>query len=370
MILPGSYFLSLILLLLSLICLGSWANSLKMAGSKWRFELYYYDFTLGAFVAAVIIAFTFGSLGLDGFTLMDDLKLAGKRQDAFAFVAGAIFNLGNLLIVAAISLGGMAVALPVGLGLALIVGSALGYFMNPGGSIILLAVGCAAVLGGITFNIMAFRQFSAMKAQAAAAARAAAAAELAASQTAPAAPVRSRKPGRKKATAGKVLLLAILGGILAGVFHPLLSFAQVGENGLGPYSAAMIFTIGMLMSTFVYNLFFMNLPVQGAAVDLGQYFVGSVREHASGAAGGVIFYLGMLFAMIVTRAEGTAHVGTSLTTAATQGALVLGAVWGLVVWKEFDGAESNVRLWLGVMLGLLLVGIGVVSVASLYGVVH
>ena len=125
MILPGSYLFSLILLALSLLCWGSWANTLKMAGPKWRFELYCYDFAIGLVAAALLISFTFGSLGLDGFTVVDDLRLAGKRQDAFALVAGGIFTLGNMLLIAVISLAGMSVALPVGLGSALIFGAIL-----------------------------------------------------------------------------------------------------------------------------------------------------------------------------------------------------------------------------------------------------
>src|SRR5215471_2271336 len=162
MILPGSYLSSLLLLILSMLCWGSWANTFKAAG-KWRFELFYFDYALGVFAASILCAFTFGTLGTDGFSVMDDLSLAGKKQELLAFVAGIVFNLANMLIVGAISIAGMAVAFPVGIGLALVVGVILSYVAHPVGNILLLGSGCLAILGAIVLDSLAWRRYVAQK---------------------------------------------------------------------------------------------------------------------------------------------------------------------------------------------------------------
>jgi len=368
MILPGSYIFSLILLVLSMICLGSWANTLKLTAPKWRFELYCYDFAVGAILAAIAVSFTFGSLGLDGFTVLDDLNLAGKRQDAFALVAGSIFTLGNMLLIGAISLAGMTVAIPVCLGSALIFGVILGHFINPVGNGILWTVGCVAVFGGIAFGAVAFKKhvdLKAAEAQAAAAAAAALAADQAALQNKPA-PAKSKKL-RKKPTTVKALLLAVLGGLLFGGGPPLLDMAREGGNALGPYTAAFLFVIGVVFATIVYNLFFLNLPVQGAPIDFSQYTTGRPNDHLVGIVGGGIWFCGLVISLVVARAEGTAQVGPGLSFALAQGAMVVGALWGLFGWKEFRGAESSIKLYLSVMLVLLVLGIGLASMAPLYG---
>ena len=167
MILPGSYAASLFLLLLSMLCWGSWANTFKLTGTKWRFELFYFDFAIGVFVCSIIAGLTFGSLGWDGFQFMDDLKLAGRRQDVFAFAAGIVFNLANMLLVAAISVAGMAVAFPVGIGLALVIGVIWSFIIRPVGSPVLLAAGCAAIVGAIVVDALAYRFFSLQKLMAA-----------------------------------------------------------------------------------------------------------------------------------------------------------------------------------------------------------
>jgi len=119
MILPQSYPAVLFLMVLSLLCLGSWASFFKFAG-RWRFELFYLDFAIGLLLASVIYAFTVGNLGYDGFNFIDDLQHAGKRQWMYVFIAGLIFNFGNMLLMGAVSVSGLAVAFPMGLGVALL----------------------------------------------------------------------------------------------------------------------------------------------------------------------------------------------------------------------------------------------------------
>ena len=162
MILPHTYLATLLVIFLSTICWGSWANTQKMTG-KWRFELFYFDYSFGVLLVAIICAFTFGSLGFDGFSFMDDMLNAGKRPVAMGFGAGVIFNLANMLLVAAISVAGLAVAFPVGIGLALIIGVIWNFVIKPEGNPILLFVGCALVLGAIIVDAVAYRSLEAIK---------------------------------------------------------------------------------------------------------------------------------------------------------------------------------------------------------------
>src|SRR3954467_12986499 len=112
MILPTTYATAMLLTILSMICWGSWANTFKLT-RNWRFELFYFDFSLGVLLTAVIAAFTLGTMGSDGFQVMDDLLQSGKRNVFLGFVGGAVFNLGNMLLLAAISVAGMAMSFPV-----------------------------------------------------------------------------------------------------------------------------------------------------------------------------------------------------------------------------------------------------------------
>jgi glucose uptake protein len=350
MILPGSYALSLAILLLSMLCWGSWANTFKMSG-KWRFELFYFDFAIGLAVAALIAAFTFGSMGWDGFSFLDDVRNAGKREDLYAFLAGCIFNLANMLLVGAIALAGMAMAFPIGIGLALVIGVIWSYALNPVGNAAFLGSGCVLVLGAVVVNALAYKSYADFRYQLA----------VDAAQSG----ARSRAP--KKRPAGKGIVIAILSGILMGSFYPLVSMSGESEIGLGPYSIAVIFAIGVVASTFVYNLFFMNLPLRGEPVDFSAYFQGTLKQHGLGLAGGALWSIGAIANFVAARAEGSAQVGPAASYALGQGATLVSALWGLLVWKEFAGARSKVRMMISAMLLLFVLGLAAVSVAPIFG---
>jgi glucose uptake protein len=346
MILPGSYAATLLILLLSMICWGSWANTYKLCPSKWRFELFYFDFAIGVFIAAVIAALTFGSLGWDGFSFMDDLRLAGKRSDALAFLAGVIFNLANMLLVGAIAIAGMAVAFPIGIGIALIEGVALNYLINPVGNPVFLFTGAGVIMLAILFDALAWRQY-------------ATAVSLAAVQQG-----RTRSTRRKTGTKG--IVISIVSGLLMGLFYPFVEMARAGETGLGPYSVAFVFALGVLLSTFVFNLFFLNLPLQGQPVDMFDYFRARLKTHAFGIFGGMVWCAGAVSNFVAARAAGKAQVGPAVSYGIGQGATMISALWGLFVWKEFAGADGRVRAFLGVMLFLFVAGLALVSTAPLF----
>ncbi len=342
MILPGSYTAVLILLIVGMLAWGAWANLFKAAGGKWRFELFYFDFAIGLLLAAVVIAITAGSLGFDGFSVSDDLQVAGKRQDLWGFSAGVVFNLGNMLLLGAVSVAGMSLAFPVGMGLALIVAAFWNFVLHPGGGATLLFIGAAVILGAILFDILAFRAWSAAKAKAA---------------QAEAAPGRTKK--RKSSLKGVFLSLA--GGLLLGSFEPLMQLGRAGENGLGPYSIGVIFALGVVFSTFVFNLFFMNLPGQGKPIEIAEYFKARLSRHGLGIVAGIVWYMGMIAILVGGRVEGAARVAAPVGYALEQGAIVVALLCGLFLWREYSDADNSVKIRLGLMVVLLLAGIGVMT---------
>ena len=357
MMLPTTYVMAMALTILTMLCWGSWANTMKLA-PKWRFELYYFDYTFGLIIAATIAAFTFGSsdtIVIDAttpsFTFLDNLSIASKKQMAMAVAGGAVFNLANLLLVAAIAVAGLAVAFPIGIGLALIIGVVLNYIIKPAGNPALLFGGSALVLVAIVFSALAHAAHSAAK--------------IKPQQITPGG---VRIAGRTPAKSGKPLkgiILSLGCGILMGVFYPLVEMSKQGDLGLGPYTAAFMFAVGVLLTTPVYNLFFMNLPVEGEPVGFRQYFQGGSKEHLLGLLGGIIWMTGTVANFVAASAPPKVNVGPAVSYAIGQGATLISALWGLLIWKEFAGAEGKVRAYIVLMLLFFVAGLALVSIAPL-----
>ena len=345
MILPHDPTTLMCLMILSLVCLGSWANFYKLAG-KWRFELFCFDFALGLLAVALILALTAGNLGFDGFNFHDDLMNAGKRQWMFGFLGGVIFNFANMLMIAAVSVAGMALTFPVGFGVAFIVGSVIGYFMGPGVNPTFLFGGCALLALAVILNCTAFSRLGVLKHE----------------NQARAGTARSTR--RPSAVQG--IILAMVGGVLMGCFAPLLGKAQSTENGLGPYSLMAIFGLAVVFSTFVCNLFFMNLPIEGDPLEFSDYFKGSVRQHAMGAIGGGLWALGATAALVVATAKGDTHLPQMTFDLLSKSAPLLAALFGLLVWREYKGGDPRVKLSTVLMLLVFAGGVAAISLASFY----
>jgi glucose uptake protein len=350
MILPSSYLFTILLLVLGMFCWGSWANTFKSTGTRWRFELFYMDFALGAAIATTIAVFTLGSLGWDGFSFLDDIRNAGKKQDLYAFLAGAVFNLANMLILGAVSVSGISTAFPIGIGLALVVGAVWNFFLHPGANMLITVFGCGILIAAVMFNVVAFRNYQLFK-------------QLITIQ-------QGKAKSTKQTFTATAVILAGIGGLLMGCYVPLLEMSRDPDVGLGPYSAAFIFSIGMFFTTFLYNLFFMNLPVQGKPVDLSWYFKGAARVHYLGLIGGALWAVGLLANLVASRAEGPAAAPAELVYGMTHGGGLVSALWGLVVWREYDGAEAGVRTFMSVMMVLFLFGTVLVSIAPLFPAAH
>jgi len=323
MILPQTQAAVLFLMALSLLCWGSWANCYKLAG-KWRFELFYFDFAVGVALAAFLYAFTVGNLGYDGFSFMDDLMHAGKRQWLYGFMGGVIFNLGNMILMSAISVTGMAAAFPVGIGVATIVGTALTYAGGRQGRLLPLLAGCVLIAAAVVAAALAYRSQAVLRHE-----------ELARA---------GKSASTRRPSSIKGIVLALVSGLLIGSFFPLVDKAREGEVGLGPYATVAVFAIGILISTFVFNVFFMNLPVEGEPLEVLEIFKSTSRQHLLGMAGGALWCTGMVTSLAAASASAEVRASFAVTYFMAQAFPLVAALWGVLLWKEFKGADLRVKV--------------------------
>jgi len=331
MFIPQIYSVALAMMILTMLCWGSWANTQKAVGT-WRFELFYWDYVWGILLCSIVLGFTLGRTdpsSLDAFNT--SLSLASKHALAYAFVAGAIFNLANLLLVAAIAIAGLAVAFPIGIGLALVIGSVLNYLITPKGNPLLLFGGIALVCVAIVLDAMAYRGLSG---------------------------------GGKVTTKG--IVLSLLCGVFMGVFYPFVAKALSTDDPghLGPYSVAFVFAIGVLVSNLPLNYAFMRHPVNGPPVVFADYFSARATYHLWGLLGGIIWMVGSISNFAASYA---AMVGPATSYALGQGATMVSAIWGVFVWKEFRGASGRVKGLLALMFLFFILGLACVALAPIVG---
>jgi glucose uptake protein len=345
MILPETYAATMLLMILSLVCLGIWVSTLKLAG-KWRFELYYFDFVFGLLVTALILAFTLGNLGYDGFDFLDDLQHAGKRQWVFCFAAGMIFNLANLLLVAAVSVAGTVLAFPVGMGIGLILGTLLNFATSRSGNGAMILAGAVLVLVSALVNAIGHGLLAVERHE-----------ELA----------RAGKAKSTRRPSGAMgIVLSLVSGLLMGSFWPLLDKARLGDVGMGPYAMGVVFALGVFFSTFVYNIFLMNLPVAGDPLDLSAYIAGKLKQHIWGLLGGAIWCLGTVAGMVVLATPEAQQGSPALRAILGQAAPLLTALVGIFVWRELKGGDMRVRSLTLLMLVLYGCGVVLLSIAPIY----
>lgn len=345
MILPQTYTLTLIVMIFGMLCLGSWANTFKLGGN-WRFELYYFDFAFGVLLAAILLTFTVGSMGFDGFSVLDDVGLSGKRQWFYAFLAGIIFNLGNMLLLSAVSVAGMAVAFPIGIGTAVVIGALLNLVLQRSGNSVLLLAGCVLILAAMVVDGLAGSALRVLRHEALA------------------------KAGKAKSTRRpslvKGIVLSVVAGLLMASFAPLVQGALATDWGLGPYSVMAIFAVGVFFSTFVFNMFFVNLAVEGAPVDIGDYFKAHPKLHLLGFSGGVLWTVGATATLVASVAPQQARLDPGLGYGLNQGFAVIAALWGLLAWKEFRGSGGKIKGMAALMLVLFVGGLVLLSLATWY----
>ncbi|PWT99314.1 MAG: multidrug DMT transporter permease [Bacteroidetes bacterium] len=318
-----TYSLAVIFCIITMLCWGSWANTQKLASSSWRFELFYWDYALGILIMSFIFAVTLGSNGEGGRSFFTDLAQANRSAVGFALFGGIVFNLANILLVAAISIAGMSVAFPVGIGIALALGVIVNYIGNPVGNSLLLFGGVALIIIAILLNASAYK--------------------------------KANKGA--SAVSSKGLILSVISGCLMGLFYKFVAASmftdfQVPDAGkLSPYTAVFLFSVGIFLSNLIFNTIIMRKPFVGSAVSFSDYLHGSFKNHFMGILGGMIWCVGMSFSII---ASGKA--GPAISYGLGQGATIVAALWGIYVWKEFKNAPPGTNRIL--MLMLLLYGVG------------
>ncbi|MBC7828319.1 MAG: multidrug DMT transporter permease [Chitinophagaceae bacterium] len=326
-----SYSTAILFCIITMLCWGSWANTTKLSSPGWRFELFYWDYAFGILLLSILMAFTLGSSGSSGRSFLQDFHQADNVNLFSAFIGGVVFNLANILLVSAIALAGMAVAFPVGIGIALILGVIVNYSDNPQGNALLLFGGVALIAVAILINAAAYKQVN-----------------------------------RGKTTfSAKGLVIAIVAGVLMGFFYKYVAASMatdfdVPEEGkLTPYTALVFFAIGIVASNFLFNGLLMRFPFSGKRLGIRDYFKGSGKDHLIGLLGGVIWHIGMSFNII---ASGKA--GPAISYGLGQGATIIAAIWGIFIWKEFASASRNTYRNLYLMLLLYIIGIVLIILAK------
>ena len=319
MYIPQNYFVASILMFITMLCWGSWANANKF-DRRWRFELFYWDYALGVLLTSFLFAFTLGSFGQTGLAFFPDAGNADLPHQLNALLGGVVFNIANILLVAAIAIAGMAVAFPVGIGIALVIGTVLSYAVNPAGKVGFLFLGVLFVLAAIILDAVAYKKIA------------------------------------SKEVTKKGILLSVISGVLMGLFYPLVAHSMQGQHALGPYSAVVFFASGLFLSNFAVNSILMKKTISGPALSLKDYMNGTIKQHAIGWLGGFIWCVGMSLNIIAS-----VQAGSAVAYAFGQGATLIAALWGVFIWKEFRGARGVYSLlaWMFFcyILGLLFIGI-------------
>jgi glucose uptake protein len=321
---PQTIGIALLMMITTAICWGSWANTYKGA-RNYRFELFYWDYAIGIFLTSLLLAFTLGSLHNDAHSFMANVHSTDGANIQAALAAGVIFNLANLLLVVGIELAGLAVAFPVAIGIALVVGVALSYAVEPRGSAAVLAGGVTLALAAIVLDGLAYGNLAA---------------------------------GRKVPM--KAIVVCIFSGLLMGSFAPFVTRALTRGNPLGPYSLAVFFTLGALVSCFVFNVYFMRRPLAGEPLSFADFFAAAPGGHLLGLLGGAIWGLGTVFNFAAA-----SFAGVAISYAIGQAAPMVAALWGVFVWKEFAGAGSRAKMYLALMFVAYTAALAVL--ANAYG---
>lgn len=332
MYIVNNYTLAVVFCVVTMLCWGSWGNTQKLAAKTWRYEYFYWDYVIGLLLFSIVSAFTLGSMGSEGRSFLDDLRQASGGNLGSAFLGGIVFNAANILLAAAIAICGLSVAFPVGIGLALVLGVLINYFGAAKGEPAFIFAGVALIAVAIVLNGLAYRKMLS---------------------------------GSKKVPA-KGIGLSIAAGIVMAFFYRFVAasmdlghFADPAPGTLTPYTAVFVFALGVFASNFVFNTIAMRHPVEGAPVSPRGYFRGNARTHTVGLLGGAIWCLGQSFSMIASE-----QAGAAISYGLGQGATLVSALWGILIWKEFRGAPKiSDRLNL-LMFILFIAGLGLLVYAG------
>lgn len=325
MFIVNNYSLAIIFCVITMLCWGSWGNTQKLAGKTWRYELFYWDYVIGVLLLSLIFAFTLGSMGSSGRSFLPDLAQADMKNIGSAFLGGVIFNAANILLSTAIAIAGMSVAFPVGIGLALVLGVIINYMGSQKGDPLFLFLGVGLITLAIIINAVAYKKAAS---------------------------------GNQKVTS-KGILISILAGLLMSFFYRFVAasmdldnFESPAAGRMTPYTAVVIFSLGIFISNFIFNTILMKKPISGEPTNYKAWFKGKLSIHLVGILGGLIWGIGNSLNLI---AAGKA--GAAISYGLGQGATLVAALWGVFIWKEFKNSPKGTNSMLTVMFVLFMAGI-------------
>jgi len=331
MFIVDSYAVAVGLCVVTMLCWGSWANTMNLKPKSWPNPLFYWDYCLGIVLLTLALALTLGSVGEEGRGFLEDLTQARGRVLGLAALGGVVFNLSNLLWVASAAVAGMSVAFPIAVGLALVIGVIANYLYEATGNPVMLFSGVGLVVVAIIVNALAYRTV----------------------------------PKEDEGDTRKGIILAVLAGIVMGFFYFFvaaalsLDFRNPEAGLLTPYTAVFMFSVGCYLSGFLWNTYFMYKPVEGRPSTYREYVTGaSTKTHLIGVLGGAIWALGLSLSIIAAE-----QAGPAISYGLGQGSTLVGAAWGVFVWKEFREAPKSTNWLLAVMFLCFIAGLTMITAA-------
>jgi glucose uptake protein len=335
MMIVHSYPIAVALCVLTMMCWGSHANTLKMEPRSYAFPLYYWDQAIGYLLLPLLAGLTFGSFGSGGRTLLDDLAQGSMSSYEWAILGGFVFNLANILFTSAIHVAGMAVAFPIGIGIALVEGVVINYIAQPKGNPVLIFTGVALITLAIILDALAYRNQQGEESE----------------------------PGEL----AKGVSLALAGGILMGLFYYLVqrslsvNYSSLDPGKFGPYAAVLVFAAGSFVSNLAFNSYLMSHPFKGSKVSYSDYFTkGTLKYHLIGILGGLINCTGTTSNFVASKTASPA-----IAYGLGQGGTMIAAIWGVFIWKEFKGASKGTLAMIAAMFVLFLSGLVLLVTAML-----
>ena len=323
MFVPATFAVALLMTVFSTLCWGSFANTYK-GTRNYRFELYYWDYALGIFLMALLLAFTMGSYAGGPPAFLANLHAADGRNLLYAALGGFIFNIANVLLVAGIEMVGLSVAFPISIGIALVEGVVLSYALQPRGNPVLLGLGVAMAVVAV---VLVGKSYSALRAGQAAVSR-------------------------------RGVIVCVVSGVLMGVFAPFVTRAMTRGNTLTPYTTAVFLTLGALICCFFFNTVLMRKPLTGAPVAAAEYFRAPAKYHLLGLLGGAIWGTGTVFNFVAA-----SLVGVAISYAIGQASPMVACLWGVFVWKEFRGANARAKGYLAAMVVAYVLALALIASA-------
>jgi glucose uptake protein len=325
---PETYAIALSFMVITMLCWGSWANTIKLCPS-YRFQLFYWDYVLGLIAGALLWGFTLGSMGASGRGFVQDIQHADASHIFYAVIGGVVFNIANLLLVAAIEIAGLAVAFPIGIGLALVVGAISSYILSPNGNPILLFSGIALVVAAIVFDAMAYRL----------------------------------RETEHRAMSTRGVVISLVAGLLMGSFYPFVSRSMTGVDAPGPYAVTLFFALGVALCAIPFNYLLMKRPLdKNSPATMNDYWTARGAWHVWGILGGVIWCTGAVLNFVASRAH---IVGPAVSYSIGQGATMISAAWGVFIWREFAAAPRRSRAFLVWMFVFFLCGLSAIALAPI-----